>query len=134
MSNFFATCVMLTQSFIVEFEIGMKGHTSTQPIRGCSPECVRISISSIALRISRMAACSTSFSSSKSDDCSIIVWIWFYAKNFHTINSGSINNPVDLLLILPSEMLGTHSTIWSGTCWFSGRTLNIDPLAIQSIR
>ena len=46
----------MTHSFIVIFDTGINGHTSVAPIRGCSPLCLDISISSEAVLIELNAA------------------------------------------------------------------------------
>ena len=101
-----------TVSSIVRPEIGTRGQTSVAPIRGCSPECLRMSISSAAFRIARKAASTTA-----SGGPAKVTTVRFVERPGSTSRSlaPSTVSTVPVMAAItaasrPSLKLGTHST------------------------
>ena len=67
-------------------EIGINGQTSTAPILGCSPECLLISINSLALEIN-MNAASTMISASPTKVITVL-FVAFPGSTFNNLIPG----------------------------------------------
>ena len=91
--------------------IGTNGQTSVAPKRGCSPECLLMSISSDAFLINRNAA-SIAFSGSPTNVITVLL-VAFPGSTSSSLTPSIVSTTSVIALIfaasLPSEILGTHS-------------------------
>ncbi len=102
-----------TQSSMVTPETGTKGQTSVAPCRGCAPVCSRMSMSSAAFFMSPKADSSTA-SGSPAKVITVLLVAAPGSTSSIVVPSTSAAAFTTWSITarsLPSEMLGTHSTI-----------------------
>ena len=99
---------------------GINGQTSVAPIRGCSPLCLLISITSAAFFIAKYAASITALGSPTKVTTVLLVAFPGSTSNNFTPSTVSITSVICLITARswPSLKFGTHSIIWFILCCF----------------
>ena len=101
----------VTTSSISMLAMGTKGQTSVAPIRGCSPECLLMSMSSDAFLMAKKAASITSSGVPTKVTTVLLVAFPGSTLSSFTPSTLSISSVICLItsILQPSEKLGTHS-------------------------
>ena len=104
-------CAHCAASSIDILAMGMSGHTSVAPMRGCSPWCLLMSISSLAFFIARKAASTTGPGSPTKVTTVRLVALPGSTSSNCTPATLSIAAVICLMIAMsrPSLKLGTHS-------------------------